>query len=124
MATKRRRPGSNLAHSMIGKFVYIHYLRQRQILSDARFEQWGINPDHIFSHSAQLNSFLRLVEHVDHWLNGSVFPLSASKIREFSAERLRKVASVFQGQQASRASSRFHFLIYTISRSYQSKHSP
>ena len=90
-----------LAHSMIGKFVYIHYLRQRQILSDARFEQWGINPDHIFSHSAQLNSFLRLVEHVDHWLNGSVFPLSASKIREFSAERLRKVASVFQGQQAS-----------------------
>ena len=90
-----------LAHSMIGKFVYIHYLRQRQILSDTRFEQWGIDPLHIFSHSAQLNSFLRLVEHVDNWLNGSVFPLSASKIREFSAERLRKVASVFQGQQAS-----------------------
>ena len=90
-----------LAHSMIGRFVYIHYLRQRQILSNTRFEQWGIDPLHIFSHSAQLNSFLRLVEHVDNWLNGSVFPLSASKIREFGAERLRKVASVFKGQQAS-----------------------
>jgi hypothetical protein len=89
----------HLAHSMIGKFVYLHYLRQRQILSDARFEQWRIDPRHVFSHSAQLNSFLRLVEHVDDWLNGSVFPLSASKIREFGAERLRKVASVFQGQQ-------------------------
>lgn len=89
----------HLAHSMIGKFVYLHYLRQRQILSDVRFEQWRIDPRHVFSHSAQLNSFLRLVEHVDDWLNGSVFPLSASKIREFGAERLRKVASVFQGQQ-------------------------
>jgi len=96
-----------LAHSMIGKFVYIHYLRQRQILSNTRFEQWGIDPLHIFSHSAQLNSFLRLVEHVDNWLNGSVFPLSASKIREFGAERLR-----------------FHFLMYTIFRSSRSKHSP
>jgi hypothetical protein len=90
-----------LAHSMIGKFVYIHYLRQRQILSNTRFKEWGIDPVHIFSHSAQLNSFLHLVEQVDEWLNGSVFPLSASKIREFGADRLRKVASVFQGQQAS-----------------------
>ena len=89
----------NLGHSMIGKFVYLHYLRQRQILSDARFEQWGIDPLHIFSHSAQLNSFLQLVEQVDEWFNGSVFPLSASKIREFGAERLQKVASVFQRQQ-------------------------
>lgn len=90
-----------LAHSMIGKFVYIHYLRQRQILSDTRLEQWGIDPDHIFGHAAQLNSFLGLVEQLDLWLNGSVFPLSVSKIREFGAERLRKVASVFQGQEAS-----------------------
>src|SRR4029434_7603600 len=29
----------HLAHSMIGKFVYLHYLRQPQILSDARFER-------------------------------------------------------------------------------------
>jgi len=91
----------NLAHSMIGKFVYIHYLRQREILSDTRLDHWGIEPRHVFSHSAQLTSFLRLVKHVDEWLNGSVFPLSASKIREFGADRLRKVASVFQGQEAS-----------------------
>lgn len=90
-----------LAHSMIGKFVYLHYLRQRQILSDTRLNEWGIDPAHVFSHAAQLNSLLRLVEHVDNWLNGSVFPLSASKIREFGAERLRKVASVFKGQQVS-----------------------
>lgn len=89
-----------LAHGMIGKFVYIHYLRQRKILSDNRLEEWGIDPGCIFGHSARLNSFLDLVQHVDDWLNGSVFPLSQAKIREFGAERIRKVASVFQGEEA------------------------
>ena len=89
-----------LAHAMIGKFVYIHYLRQRNILSDIRLDQWGIEPEHIFGHSARLNAFLELIRHVDEWLNGSVFPLSPTKIREFGAERLRKVASVFSGEQA------------------------
>jgi hypothetical protein len=88
-----------LAHGMIGKFVYIHYLRQRNILSDARLGEWGIEPEHIFGHSARLNSFLDLVRQIDDWLNGSVFPLSQAKIREFGAERLRKVASVFHGEQ-------------------------
>ena len=89
-----------LAHSMIGKFVYLQYLRQRQILSDARLEEWGINPTSVFSHDAKLNAFVDLVRHVDEWLNGSVFPLPLSRIREFGADRIRKIASVFQGAQA------------------------
>lgn len=93
-------PERKLAHAMIGKFVYIHYLRQRGILSDARLERWKIDPAHIFSHSAHLNSFIELVGHLDDWLNGSVFPLSPTKIREFGASNLRKVASVFIGEQA------------------------
>lgn len=90
-----------LAHGMIGKFVYIHYLRQRQILSNQRLEQWRIDPEHIFGHSVRLASFLDLVQRIDDWLNGSVFPLSQAKIKEFGADRLRKVASVFHGEQAS-----------------------
>ncbi|MGD0831239.1 MAG: N-6 DNA methylase [Terracidiphilus sp.] len=89
-----------LAHAMIGKFVYIHYLRQRNILSDSRLGKWEINQDHIFSHDARLNSFIELVDHLDEWLNGAVFPLSSTKIREFGAGNLRKVASVFMGEQA------------------------
>lgn len=89
-----------LAHAMIGKFVYIHYLRQRDILSDKRLGEWNIDPAHIFGHSARLNSFIELVDHLDEWLNGAVFPLSTTKIREFGAGNLRKVASVFMGEQA------------------------
>jgi hypothetical protein len=90
-----------LAHGMIGKFVYIHYLRQRKILSDNRLGEWGIRPEHVFGHSAKLSSFLELVQRIDDWLNGSVFPLSQAKIKEFGSERLRKVASVFHGEQAA-----------------------
>jgi hypothetical protein len=90
-----------LAHGMIGKFVYIHYLRQRKILSDNRLREWGIKPEHVFGHSVKLSSFLELVQRIDDWLNGSVFPLSPAKIKEFGSERLRKVASVFHGEQAA-----------------------
>lgn len=90
-----------LAHGMIGKFVYIHYLRQRQILSNQRLEKWNIDPEHVFGHSVRLTSFLDLVQRIDDWLNGSVFPLSQAKIKEFGADRLRKVASVFHGEEAA-----------------------
>jgi hypothetical protein len=36
-----------LAHAMIGKFVYLHYLRQRDILSNSRLEEWDLDPEHI-----------------------------------------------------------------------------
>jgi len=86
-----------LSHAMVGKFVYLHYLRQRDILSDTRLEQWGLDPDHIFT---RLTTFTGLVRSVDEWLNGSVFPISANKIKEFGADRLRKMASVFRGEEA------------------------
>src|SRR6185437_6479346 len=40
---------------------------------------------------------------VDTWLNGAVFPLSAPDINEVGAEALRKVMSVFHGEQAANA---------------------
>ena len=89
-----------LAHAMIGKFVYLQYLRQRDILSDNRLIRWGIDPALVFGQNAKMVTFIELVHHVDEWLNGSVFPLSQQKIREFGAERLRKVASVFHGEDA------------------------
>jgi len=86
-----------LSHAMVGKFVYLHYLRQRDILSDSRLNQWKLDPEHIFT---RLTTFIELVRKVDEWLNGSVFPISPNKIKEFGAERLRKVASVFRGEEA------------------------
>jgi hypothetical protein len=88
----------SISHAIIGKFVYLHYLRQRRILSDAKLAEWGIDHLHVFSGAARFSSFLKLLEMVDDWLNGSVFPLPASKIRKLGADRLKKVAGVFQGE--------------------------
>ncbi len=85
-----------LSHAMVGKFVYLHYLRQRDILSDSRLGQWNLDPEHIFT---RLTTFTELVRNVDEWLNGSVFPISANKIREFGADRLGKMAAVFRGEE-------------------------
>lgn len=86
-----------LSHAMIGKFVYLHYLRQRDILSDTRLGEWDLDPEHIFT---RLTTFIELVQKVDEWLNGSVFQISVSKIKEFGADKLRKIAGVFRGEEA------------------------
>ena len=89
-----------LSHAMIGKFVYLRYLRQRNILSDAKLKEWSISYDEALGQDVRSSSFLELVRRLDEWLNGSVFPLSRAKIQEFGSERLRKVASVFSGGSA------------------------
>lgn len=89
-----------LSHAMIGKFVYLRYLRQRNILSDVKLGEWGISYDDALGQDVRINCFVELVRRLDEWLNGSVFPLSQAKIHEFGSERLRKVASVFSGGSA------------------------
>ncbi len=87
-----------LTHAMIGKFVYIHYLRQRDILSDRRLGEWGIAPSAIFGASAELEAFTNLVARLDDYLNGSVFPVSSDQIRAFGLAKLRDVSAAFQGE--------------------------
>jgi len=87
----------SLSHSIIGKFVYLRYLRDRQILSDRKLEEWNLTPEEVFSRNTSLDSFRTLIDRLDDWLNGSVFPIADSKIRQLGVQRLRQVAAVFHG---------------------------
>ena len=87
----------SLSHSIIGKFVYLRYLRDRQILSDRKLEEWNLTPEEVFSRNTSLDSFRTLIDRLDEWLNGSVFPIADSKIRQLGVQRLRQVAAVFHG---------------------------
>ena len=49
-------------HALIGKYVYIWYLRQRDILSDRRLAGWKIDSDDVFTGKATLSTFKRLLE--------------------------------------------------------------
>lgn len=84
------------SHALIGKFVYLRYLRDRDILSDYWLRDWKISAESLFTREATLTSFWAVNERLDEWLNGAVFPLAARK-RDIRSEHLKRVAGVFFG---------------------------
>jgi hypothetical protein len=90
----RERP---LAHALIGKYVYLHYLRARGILSDRKLAEWGIERRDVFGRDATLRAFRELVDWLDEWLNGAVFPISRSELASIRAEHLKRVSGAFAG---------------------------
>jgi len=88
---------SETAHALIGKFVYLRYLRDRGIVSDRKLAKWGIDPKRLFSRHATLAAFRRLEDALEDWLNGSLFPISGSDWPQVRAEHLRRVAGTFSG---------------------------
>jgi hypothetical protein len=85
------------SHALIGKYVYLWYLKQRGILSDRRLEEWGIDKDEVFGRDATLKAFKETFDQLDDWLNGSIFPLDWTRKNAPQQHHLRKVARVFAG---------------------------
>ena len=85
------------SHGLIGKFVYLRYLRDRDILSDKKLEKWGIDPDHLFTAKATLKAYRKVNEELQSWLNGSVFSLGEADMANITAPQLQLVAGVFRG---------------------------
>jgi len=88
------------AHALIGKFVFLRYLRDRQILSDERLAQWSIDPQEVFGRQATLSAFVELNDKLDGWLNGSVFPIDVGSDGIWPSA-IGKVAAVFYGDSAA-----------------------
>lgn len=86
-----------LVHTLIGKLLYLHYLRHRDILSDARLEKWELTWPEVATRNARLKSFLLVCTYLDDWLNGSVFPLTTRMMNDIGADHLQRAAGVFAG---------------------------
>jgi len=87
----------SLVHTLIGKLLYLYYLRHRDILSDARLAKWDLSWTDVATRAARAKSFLRVCAHLDEWLNGSVFPLTARTMTDIGADHLQRAAGVFAG---------------------------
>jgi hypothetical protein len=85
-----------IAHTLIGKYVYLSYLRHRKILSDERFEEAGVQPDDVLGRNPTLKALYEIEEYLDGWLNGGVFPLPKKGL---SREHVRLVARTFKGDE-------------------------
>lgn len=87
----------SLVHTLTGKLLYLYYLRHRDILSDARLAKWDLTWTEVATREARTKSFLRVCTHLDEWLNGSVFPLTARTMTDIGADHLQRAAGVFAG---------------------------
>lgn len=101
------------SHGIIGKYVYLQYLRARDILSDRKLENWKLSERDIFSGDATLKAFQKLNNRLQGWLNGSVFSLAEESLTKLSQRQLRLVAGVFNGDSVRQLS--LNFQMYDFS---------
>lgn len=103
-----------VAHSLIGKYIYVRYLRERGILSDLWLEENGIDIQRVFGRHAELASFRELVNAIDRRFNGHVFPLPLEGAAAPTDDDIAFVSSVLLGDSASGQLS-LDFQIYDFS---------
>ncbi len=83
------------ANALIGKYVYLRYLRDRKILSDEKLNEWNIQDDQIFGRKAKPDSLNLVDKKLKEWLNGTIFPFPSS----LNEIHVRAVASTFIGDE-------------------------
>lgn len=93
--------GREVAHALVGRFVYLYYLRERDILSDHWLTSVGVTPDTVFSSNVRLSGFRRLTDAVDDRFNGRIFPIDWSAASAPSAEAVRTAGRAFTGEDLS-----------------------
>ncbi len=103
------------SHALIGKYVYLQYLSHRGILSDRKLAKWGLEHRQVFGRTAQASAFWKVVDELDSWLNGSVFPISFDKQSRPRAEHIRKVAGTFAGDDPASGQLSLGFEVYDFS---------
>ena len=98
---------SETSHALIGKFVYLSYLRARDILSDkwlkdeAKVEPTTVFNGEVFAADITLESFRKLVRAVENKFNGKVFPIAWGSQHAPRANAIRTVAHVFAGEKVT-----------------------
>ncbi len=86
-----------ISHGLIGKYVYLSYLRSRNILTDEWIAQQGIEIDKVFSSNATVSNLRALVDALEERFNGGVFPIDFDREITLEDKHVSWVASVFNG---------------------------
>jgi hypothetical protein len=88
-----------LAHALIGKFVYLRYLRDRNILDDRWLAKQQINLQNVFGPSATVSELSRLTDALETRFNGDVFHIDFGSECPLTDAHVQLVASVFAGDE-------------------------
>ncbi len=92
---------NEVAHALIGKYVYISYLRDRGILTDIWLEQQGVEPERVFSLRADIETLSGIDSILENRFNGKIFPIAFDKAQKSRLQNrhVSWVASVFGGSE-------------------------
>lgn len=86
-----------VAHALIGKYIYFRYLRDRDILDDMWLDGHEIRPEDVFGREATAQGFEALAEALQTRFNGDIFPLPPNDGRWRSNDAIPFLASIFYG---------------------------
>ena len=86
----------NIAHALIGKYVFLRYLRDRKHLSDAKLMELGVSYHDVFGRAAKAKALYELEAKLNGWLNGSIFQLPKGE-GIIQDKHVAAVASAFYG---------------------------
>jgi len=92
-------PHQQTRHALMGKYVYLHYLEGRDILSAERLQLWKIGHDTIFGRTATLKGLADVSHRLDEFLNGRVFPIKFRGPNAPAEEHVQRVAAAFAGDE-------------------------
>jgi len=87
----------SIIHPLIGKYVYLHYLKDRDFLSQRRLAEWEIEYDSVFGRGATIEGLRSICEKLDGFLNGNVFPLKFRGANAPTEDQIQRIAGAFAG---------------------------
>jgi hypothetical protein len=104
-----------IIHALIGKYVYIRYLCDREILSKEWLAENNLNLDTVLGRNATLAGLLHLTEILEDRFNGAIFPLPSNIEDTLDDEIVSLVASTFKGDNPSSGQLHLDFEAYDFS---------
>jgi len=112
------------AHALIGKFVYLRYLRDRNILDDEWLATRRIDLDGVFGPQATLTELASLVEKLEARFNGDVFHLEFGPSGQLNDSHVQLVASVLAGDKIHPNETGFVKQLHLKFQAYDFRHIP
>lgn len=88
-----------VANALIGKFVYLKYLLDRNILTNEWMRENHISYEKVFSLKATVRELKKLVLALEGRFNGKIFPIDFDNEESLKDEHIKWVAAIFSGAE-------------------------
>lgn len=96
-ALQRQGLSLQIAHALIGQYVYIRYLLDREVVSQEWLERNGVALDDVLGGNATAAGLRHMVEMLEARFNGDVFPIDFESSTAPSDKHVAEVASILSG---------------------------